>query len=90
MNVGAPVSFQFLSPQDICSVVGLLGHGLVLFLVFFFLRNLHQFTFPPTVQKGSLSSPAPRVCCLQFLKTAIPASEVMPLCGFGLHFSNNE
>ena len=32
---------QFWFPQGICVGVGLLGHMVVLFLVFFFLRNLH-------------------------------------------------
>ena len=33
--------FPFWFPQGICLGVGLLGHMVVLFLVFFFLRNLH-------------------------------------------------
>ena len=39
MNNGIHVSFQFCFPQGMCLEVGLLGHMVVLFLVF--LRNLH-------------------------------------------------
>ena len=39
MNNGIHVSFQFWFPQGICLGVGLLGHMVVLFLIF--LRNLH-------------------------------------------------
>ena len=34
VNIGIHVSFQFQFPQDICLGVGLLGHMVVLFLVF--------------------------------------------------------
>ena len=33
--------FQFGFSQGVCPVVGLLGHMILFFLVFFFLRNLH-------------------------------------------------
>ena len=90
MNVEVPVSFQFLSPQDICSVVGLLGHGLVLFLVFFFKESPSVY-IPTNSAEGFSFLPRPqRLLFAEFLKTAIPVSEVTPLCGFGLHFSNKE
>ena len=41
MNNGIHVLFQFWFPQGICLGVGLLGYMVVLFLVFFFLRNLY-------------------------------------------------
>ena len=34
MNIGAHVSFSIMFPQGICPVVGLLGHIVILFLVF--------------------------------------------------------
>ena len=34
VNIEVPVSFQLWFPQGICPVVGLLGHMVVLFLVF--------------------------------------------------------
>ena len=53
--------FQFWFPQGKCLGVGLLSHMVVLFLVFkespYRLPLwLYQFTFPPTVQEGSLFS----------------------------------
>ena len=58
--------FKFWFPQSICLGVGLLGHMVVLFLVFFkespyrLPEWLYQFTFLPTVQECSLfSTPSP-------------------------------
>ena len=57
--------FQFWFPQGICRGVGLLGHMVVLFLVFkkspYCLPQwLYQFTFPPAVQECNLfSTPSP-------------------------------
>ena len=34
VNIGAHVSFSVMFPQGICPVVGLLGHIVILFLVF--------------------------------------------------------
>ena len=53
--------FQFWFPQGICLVVGLLGHMVVLFLVFKGISILSSIlavsvTFPPTVQEDSLFS----------------------------------
>ena len=53
--------FQFWFPQGICLPVGLLGHRMILFLVFLespyhLPKWLNQFTFPPIVQEGSLFS----------------------------------
>ena len=66
--------FQFWFPQGIRLGEGLLGHMVVLFLVFFFKKYpyrlpqwLYQFTLPPTVQQCSLfSTPSPAfiVCTL--------------------------
>ena len=64
--------------------------------IFSFLRNLHtvllyQFTFPPTVQEGSLfSTPSPAfVVCKFFDDGPSDWCEVIPHCGFDLHFSND-
>ena len=74
--------FQFWFPQGICLGVGLLGHMVLLFLVF--LRNippyclpkwLYQFTFPPTLQECSLfSTPSPAFIVCRFLMMAILTS----------------
>ena len=62
MNSGIHVSFQFWFPQDICLGGGLLGHMVILFLVFKGISipssivAVYQFTFPPTMQEDSLSS----------------------------------
>ena len=69
--------FQFWFPQGICLGVGLLGHMVVLFLVFkespYHLPQwLYQFPFPPTVQEGSLSPhPLQHLLCVDFLMMAI-------------------
>ena len=64
-NIGVHVSFQisaFVFFSDIYAGLELLGHMVLLFLVFFekppdcFPQWLHQFIFPPTVYKGSLFS----------------------------------
>ena len=89
--------FQFLFPQGICLQVGLLGLMVVLFLVFkespYRLPQwLNQFTFPPTLQEGSLFStlsPALIVCRL-FDDGHSDQCEVISHCNFDLHFSNNE
>ena len=69
--------------------------------IFFFLfkespyclpKWLYQFTFPPTVQKGSLFSiPSPAfIVCRLFDDDRSDWCEVIPHCSFDLHFSNNE
>ena len=73
--------FQFWFPQDICLWVGLLGHMVLWFLVFFFFLKespyrlpwwLYQFTFPPTGQERSLfSTPSPAFIVLDFLMMTI-------------------
>ena len=65
-----------------------------------FLRNLHtvfhsscyQFTFPPTVQEGSLfSTPFPAFVVFGFFDDGhSDQCEVISHCVFDLHFSNNE
>ena len=65
-----------------------------------FLRNLpyrlpqwlYQFPFPPTVQEHSLfSTPSPAfIVCRLFDGGNSDWREMIPHCGFDLHFSNNE
>ena len=65
-----------------------------------FLRSLHtvfhgglyQFTFPPTVQQGSLfSTPSPAfIVCRLFDDGHSDQCEVISHYSFDLHFSNNE
>ena len=89
--------FQFWFPQGICLGVGLLGHMVVLFLVF--LRNLSTSSIvavsiyiPPTVQDRSLFStlsPAFTICRL-FDDGHSDQCQVITQCSFNLYFSNND
>ena len=97
VSIRIHVSFELWFPYDICPVVGLLAHMVVLFL--FFKESpycsplwLCQFTFPPTVQEGSLfSTPSPAfVVCRFFDDGHSDQHEMIPHCGFDLHFSDNE
>ena len=69
--------FQFWIPQGICLGVRLLGHMVVLFLVFKGISILSStvavsITFPPTVQERSLfSTPSPAFTFVDFLMMAI-------------------
>ena len=88
--------FQFWFPQGICLGVGLLGHMVVLFLVFFKESPYHlpwwlyQFTFPPTVQECSLfSTPSPAfIVCRLFDDGHSGWCEVISHCSFDWHFFN--
>ena len=89
--------FQFWFPQGICLGVELLSHLVVLFLVFkespyHLPYRLHQLTFPPTVQERSLfSTPFPAfIVCRLFDDGHSNQCEVIPHCGFDLHFFHNE
>ena len=89
--------FKLWFSPDICPGVGLLNHIATLFLVFerppyCFPGWLHQFTFPPTVQKDSLFF-APSlafVTCRLLVNVHSNLCEVVPRHGFDLHFSNNQ
>ena len=96
MNNRIHVSFQFCFPQGICLGVGLLGHMVVLFLVFkespYHLPQwLYQFTFPPTVQERSLlSTPFPAfIVCRLFDDGHSDQCEIIAHCSFDLYFSND-
>ena len=88
-----PFESAFLYPLDKYLVVQLLGCRVVLFLVF--LRNLytvfkwlHQFAFPPTVQKCSpLSSSSPTSVVSWVVNfNHSDRCEVVSHCGFDLYF----
>ena len=53
---------------------------------------LYQFTFPPTVLVASLfSTPSPAfIVCRLFDSSHSDWHEMVPQCGFNLHFSDNE
>ena len=55
-------------------------------------QQLHQFTFPPTVQEGSLfSTPSPAFnVCRFFDDDHSDWYEVIPHCSFDFHLFNNE
>ena len=98
MNIGYICLFQFWFPHCVCPAVGLLGCMAVLFPVF--LRNLHTVdsivavlvAFPPIVQECSLfSAPSPAfIVCRLFESSHSDWCEIIPQCGFDLHFSDNE
>ena len=88
--------FELRFSQDICPVVGLLGHMVVLFLVFkeppyCSPQWLYQFTFPPTLQEGSLSPhPLQHLLFVDFFVDGhSDGCEMISHCSFNLHFSND-
>ena len=83
--------------SDTCPGVGLQDHMINLFLFFkeppcSSPQWLYQFTFPPTVQEGSLfSTPSPAfIICRLFNDGHSDWGEVIPHFSFDFHFSNNE
>ena len=90
--------FQFWFPQGICLAVGLLGHMVVLFLVF------KKISIPSSIVAVSIYIPTNSERAFPFLHTPSPAfivcrlfdddhsdrCEVISHWGFDLHFSNNE
>ena len=88
--------FELWFSLSICPVVGLLDHMVVLFLVFkgtsiLFSIVVVSFTFSPTLQEGSLfSTPSPAfIVCRIFDDGHSDRCEVIPHCGFDLHFFIN-
>ena len=89
--------FQFWFPQGIFLGVGLLGHMVVLFLVFKGISILSSIVaisiyILSTVQEGSLfSTPALAfIACRLFDDEHFDWWEVKSHCSIDLHFSNNE
>ena len=95
--MGCMCLFEFWFPEGICIGVGLLGHMVVLFLVFKRISIpssmwLYQITFPSIVQEHSLfSTPSLAfIVCRLFDDSHSDWCEVIAHCDFDLHFSNNE
>ena len=89
--------FQFWFPQGICLGVGLLGHMVILFLVFKGISIPSSIVavsiyIPPTVPECSLfSTPSPAfIVCRLFDEGHSDWCKVISHCSFELHFSNNE
>ena len=95
VSIGVHVSFQIMVLSGYMPETGIAGsYGNSGFLKpsYCFLQWLHQLTFPPTQQKGSLFS-APSlalVICRHFKAVHSHWSEVVPHCNFDLPFSNNQ
>ena len=91
--------FQFWFSQGICLGVRLLGHMVILFLVFFF-KEISILSFivavsmyiATNVQECYVfSTPSPSfIVCRLFDEGHSDQSEVIVHCSFDLHFSNNE
>ena len=98
VNNGIHVSFSTLVPSGYMPRSGIVGHMVVLFIVFFkespyhLPKWLYQFTFPPIVQECSLFSTSSLVfiVCRLFDDGQSDGCEVIAHCSFDLHFSNNE
>ena len=97
MNIGVHVSFQFWFPWGVCHRVGLLGHMVDLVLVFKGISILFS------IRAVSVYIPTNSARAFLFLHTLSiiyslrlfdnshsDQCEVIPHCGFDLHFSNNE
>ena len=97
MNTGVHVSFQTMFFSGYMPRSGFGGsYGSSMFRFFkeppyCSPRLLHQFTFPPTAQEGSLlSTPSPAfIVCGFFDDRHFDWCQVISHCSFDLHFSNN-
>ena len=85
---------EWLTQQQQCPVVGLLGHLVVLFLLFKEISMLFStvsvlFTSPPKVQEGSISSASSPafIVCILFDEGRSDWCELIAHCSFDLHFS---
>ena len=96
MNIAVHLSFQinvfvFFGYISRSGTAGLYGSSIFSFLRNLHFQCLHQFTFPQTVYKSSLfstSSPTFVICGL-FDDSHSGRCEVLPHCGFDLHFSDD-
>ena len=96
MNIGVHVS-QFWFTGCICPAVGLLGHMAVLFPVFEGISTLFSIVAVPvciptiSVEGSLFSTPsAAFIVCSLFDGSHSDWCEMIPHCGFDLHFSDNE
>ena len=97
MNIEVHVSFRIVVFSGYMPSIGIAGsYGNSIFSFFkeppYCSPNwLYQFTFPPTVQEGSLfSTPSPVFVVCRFSDEAHSNwCDMIPHCSFDLHFSNN-
>ena len=89
--------YQFWFPQGICLRVGLLGHMVVLFLVFKVISILSSIVvvsiYIPTNSARlfpSLHALSSIFFCRLYDNVHSDQCEVISHCGFDFHFSNNE
>ena len=96
-TLGCACLFQFWFPRCVCPAVGLLGHVAVLFPVFKGISTLFSIVavlvcilsnsvrgFPFLHTLSSI------IVCRLFDDSHSDWGEMIPHCGFDLHFSNNE
>ena len=85
--------FQLWLPQGICSVIGLLGHMVVLFLVLKEISILLSIEAVPVYLHTNSVHTLSSIYCLQiflFYDGHSDWCEVILRCSFELHFSNDE
>ena len=96
MNIGVHVFLELWFSLGICTGVGLMGHMVILFLVFkgtsiWFSIVAVSIYIPTNSTRGFLfATPSPAFVVCRFSDDAHSnRSEVIPHCSFDLHFSNN-
>ena len=96
MNIGVHVTFWIVVFSGYMPSIGMLGHMIVLFLVFWGIFTVFfivaVFIYIPAVQEHSLFStsfPA-FIVCRFFDDGHFDCCELIPHCSFDLHFSNDE
>ena len=97
LNTGYMCLFQFWFPWYVCPAVGLLGHKAVLFPVFQGISALFSIVavlvcIPTNSVRGvSFSTLFPEFIACRLLDSSHSDwREMVPHCGFDLHFSDNE
>ena len=90
-TLGYTCLFQFWFPWYVCPAVGLLGHKAVLFAIFKGISTLFSIVAVLVIKRVPFSPhPLQHIACRLLDRSHSDWCEVVPHCGFDLHFSNNE